>query len=422
MILRSLAQLELSTLISGSARLGLSLLILAVAKLEFFLSLKTILQLGPFMFCFRAARFGISLVVLDVTTMDFSLFLHSLCRLDLFLLVLGLATFGPISSIFVTHVANPDSSMFPKSFSRLEFSTLVLDFSNLELPSSPQHLSYLDFSLLVLGAGSLRGALELSSSLSVADCSHLGFLVSAHSFVQLEVLLLIFSYVHLGFPIALKGLMQLEFFMLPPGGLRMDSFLVALQHLHMEPLIFLHSSAQIGASSSVPSSVALGVSSSPQRFARADSPTSLPGPVHLEPVTLAVDFVHLNFSASSRSFGQLGFPPATFDAVYLGSSPLLQGSACSDSSTPVYPCASFAALSVAYSVSLGSLLPAHSLARLGPSMLVLDAVATGSTPSLRSVSCAEFSPPVLGTARAELFSLVLGNCHAGFSSPPKSFL
>ena len=37
----------------------------------------------------------------------------------------------------------------------------------------------------------------------------------------------------------------------------------------------------------------------------------------------------------------------------------------------------FAALSVAYSVSLGSLLPAHSLARLGPSVLVLDAVATG---------------------------------------------
>ena len=42
------------------------------------------------------------------------------------------------------------------------------------------------------------------------------------------------------------------------------------------------------ASSSVPSSVAPGVSSSPQRFARADSPASLPGPVHLEPVTLAV--------------------------------------------------------------------------------------------------------------------------------------
>ena len=42
------------------------------------------------------------------------------------------------------------------------------------------------------------------------------------------------------------------------------------------------------ASSPVPSSVAPGASSSPQRFARAESPVSLPGPARLEPPTSAV--------------------------------------------------------------------------------------------------------------------------------------
>ena len=39
--------------------------------------------------------------------------------------------------------------------------------------------------------------------------------------------------------------------------------------------------------------------------------------------SIQVDFVHLNFSTSSRSFGQLGFPPATRCETSMGRSPLV---------------------------------------------------------------------------------------------------
>eukprot|EP00434_Breviolum_minutum_P034853 symbB.v1.2.030851.t1/scaffold3518.1/size54960/2 len=214
---RKSTHLDFSIIIFGTSRVEFPLFILAAGYLDVFTSLQSVLY-PEFSISLVAARLGSSTVVLDFTTLDVSLSLHSLCHLDFSSFLCGVASFGFVYSMSVLYSTTFDSFILLHSFGHLEFLLLILDMVNLEVFLLPHNFAYLDLSFLVLGAGCMAHTLHLSSSLFVLSSSLLGSFLLLHSLARLDLLSLMLSNLQMEVPISLQSSSYLDVFMSLPSG------------------------------------------------------------------------------------------------------------------------------------------------------------------------------------------------------------
>lgn len=215
---RKSTHLDFSTVIFGTSRVEFPLFILAAGYLDVFASLQSVLY-PEFSISLVAARLGSSTVVLDFTTLDVSLSLHSFCRLDFSSFLSGVASFGFVYSMSVLYSTTFDSFISLRSFGHLEFLLLILDMVNVEVFLLPHNFAYLDLSFLVLGAGCMAHTLHLSSSLFVLSSSLLGSFLLLHSLARLDLLSLMLSNLQMELPISLQSSSYLDVFMSLPSAL-----------------------------------------------------------------------------------------------------------------------------------------------------------------------------------------------------------
>eukprot|EP00435_Cladocopium_sp_Y103_P048561 s656_g14.t1 len=359
------------------------------------------------------ARFELALPTPDFTHADFSPFLHQLLRADPTLSAAGMVCFGP--PLLSLDMISVESFVPVQCLACLGLVTPMLDFAESGPAISIRSLAHLGFMLSAMGLSRV-GFLTLLLDFAQFDPSML-----LHSFVCLGLLSPVPDFTHLSLPLSPQSFMCCGFAVFIFGVSEPDPAVFVLDYVHLEPSPSPRSPAWLGSSALLLAMADVGLLILPHNFGRADFSVPLVGVAWFEPPPSLLDFAHLGFSASLRSFAcgesallSLGMAKSgsfllLLDGFQIESFLFPQSSSC--------PELCVFALDMC---QVGFLLFLRSYGRLEFSILVLDFLVLGSPMPLRSYGCSDFAIFIFGLGRMGFSISILDFTLAGFSMLARS--